>query len=261
VSTATGLPQGFSRHKQRLAQLFHGALPRRMSVQKMAMLNDPTPLHNSSALERLVYYGVRSLDNADLISILLRRQGERSTLVQAQALMAELGHDLYAMGRMGPDDLVRSVGLTKRNAAAIVAAVELGRRRREEPPMNRHLVNTSRVAYEILRPALTDLSYEEFWLLLLDRGHRLLGKRRVSQGGMHGTVADPKIIYKTALDAKASALIIAHNHPSGQLRPSEEDIRLTKKLVEGGRLLDIDVHDHVIIADTGYYSFADNGQM
>ncbi len=232
-----------------------------MSVQKMAMLNDPTPRPTSTALERLVLYGARGLDNADLVSLLLHRQGKRTSLVQAEALMIELGQDLHAIGRMGIDDLVRSVGLTKQNAAAIIAAVELGRRRREEPPMDRHLVSTSRVAYEILRPALTDLSYEEFWLLLLDRGHRLLGKRRVSQGGMHGTVADPKVIYKTALDAKASALIVAHNHPSGQLRPSEEDIRLTKKLVEGGRLLDIDVHDHVIIADTGYYSFADNGQM
>lgn len=98
-------------------------------------------------------------------------------------------------------------------------------------------------------------------MLLLDRGLRLIDRRKVSSGGIHGTVADPKLIFRVALDAGASCIVVAHNHPSGQLRPSEEDIRLTRKLVEGGRMLDILVQDHLIITAEGYYSFADQGQM
>ena len=100
-----------------------------------------------------------------------------------------------------------------------------------------------------------------FWLILLDRGNRLLELRKVSEGGLHGTVADPKVIFKMALDHRASSVVLCHNHPSGQLRPSEEDIRLTRKLTDGGRLLDIAIHDHLIVASSGYYSFADNGML
>jgi DNA repair protein RadC len=128
-------------------------------------------------------------------------------------------------------------------------------------PRERSTVATSASAHELVRDVLEDLPYEEFWLILLDRGNRLLRRCKVSQGGMHGTVADPKLIFREALDHRASSIILCHNHPSGQLRPSEEDIRLTRKLVDGGRLLDIAVHDHLIVAGTGYFSFADNGML
>lgn len=144
---------------------------------------------------------------------------------------------------------------------SIVAALELGQRRRDLNVSQRPLIVDSRSAFELLQPVLGDLPYEEFWLLLLDRGNRLINRYQVSQGGMHGTVADPKRIFKEALDQRASAVILCHNHPSGQLRPSAEDIMLTRKLVEGGRFLDIVVQDHLIVTSSGYYSFADNGQL
>ena len=111
------------------------------------------------------------------------------------------------------------------------------------------MIVDSRSAFDLLQPVLGDLPYEEFWLLLLDRGNRLMNRCKVSQGGMHGTVADPKLIFREALDQRASSVILCHNHPSGQLRPSAEDIQLTRKLVEGGRFLDITVQDHLIVTD------------
>lgn len=132
-------------------------------------------------------------------------------------------------------------------------------RLREERPV----VATSASAYDILFPFFEQAmeTYEIFYVVMLDRGNRVKCVFKASQGGLHGTVADPKLIYAAALKCLASSIIVAHNHPSGQLRPSEEDIRLTRKLVEGGRLLDIAVHDHVIMTRGGYYSFADNGML
>ncbi len=134
-------------------------------------------------------------------------------------------------------------------------------RRRDSVVEERPLIATSREAYEVMRPWVADLPHEEFWLLLLDRGNRLLDRVKVSQGGIHGTVADPKVIFREALEKRASSVLLCHNHPSGQLRPSSEDITLTNKLVEGGRYLDIVVQDHLIVGSTGYFSFADNGHL
>jgi DNA repair protein RadC len=124
-------------------------------------------------------------------------------------------------------------------------------------------VTSSAQAYNILMPCFDECMdmQEEFWLLMLDRGNKAKALYQVSSGGLHGTVADPKLIYAAALKSLASSIILSHNHPSGQLRPSEEDIRLTRKLVEAGKFLDLPVHDHVIMTREGYYSFADNGML
>lgn len=156
---------------------------------------------------------------------------------------------------------MRVKGIGERTAVNLLAALELGRRKREAPARARPVISNSASAYEELKPVLADLPHEEFWLLLLDRGLRLIERRRVSMGGLHGTVADPKCIFHMAISKRSSCMVVAHNHPSGQLRPSEEDIRLTRKLVEGGRMLDILVQDHLIVTGLGFYSFADQGQM
>ncbi|MBL8000413.1 MAG: JAB domain-containing protein [Flavobacteriales bacterium] len=129
--------------------------------------------------------------------------------------------------------------------------------------LERPLVSTSSTCYEMLREAFEPYMelQETFVVLLLDRGNRAKGWYRASTGGLHGTVADPKLIFAVALKTLSSAIILAHNHPSGQLRPSEEDIRLTRKMVEAGKFLEIAVHDHVIVTTGGYYSFADNGML
>ncbi len=212
--------------------------------------------------ERLMAQGPRALSDAELLAILIRSgTTKESALDVAKRLMARAGNDLQRLGTMGVAEFTGTRGIGEAKAIAIVAALELGRRRRERDTHERPSVASSAVAYELIRPKLADLPHEEFWLLLLDRGNRLLEMASVSRGGLHGTVADPKVIFKTALDKRASCLVLCHNHPSGQLRPSEEDIRLTRKLVDGARLLDIQVQDHLIVTAAGYYSFADNGMM
>ena len=212
--------------------------------------------------EKLMQHGANTLSDAELIAILIRSGNTReSALDLAKRLLGTVGNDLHRLARMGVPDLTRFKGMGEAKAISIVAALELGRRRRQNETAERDLVATSTVAFELLRPMLSDLAHEEFWLLFLDRGNRILGNCRVSRGGLHGTVADPKVIFKEALDRRASSVILGHNHPSGQLRPSEEDIALTRKLVEGGRLLEIIVQDHLIVTSSGYFSFADNGMM
>jgi len=203
---------------------------------------------------RLLHHGAASLSDRELLSLLVPPEA-------AESLLKHADHDLHNLHKQDMHDLLLLHNLTPLRAARLVAAMELGRRRGAQPVPQRTHVTTSAVAHELLRPVLTDLSYEEFWLLLMDRGNRLIKRLRVSQGGLHGTVADPKLIMRLALLHKASGIVLAHNHPSGQLRPSEEDIRLTRKLVEAAKFLDLTVQDHLICAQAGYYSFADNGQM
>ncbi len=206
--------------------------------------------------------GPGSLSDAELIAILIRSGSTKeSALDLAKRILGQVGNDLHRLGRMGLAELTQFNGMGEAKAISIIAALELGRRRRDTEVRERASVTTSSSAYELVRAKVADLSHEEFWLLLLDRGNRLIETVPVSRGGMHGTVADPKVIFKMALDRRASSLVLCHNHPSDQLRPSQEDIALTRKLVDGARLLDISVHDHLIVGVSGYYSFADNGML
>lgn len=212
--------------------------------------------------ERLLKQGPGALSDAELLAILIRTgTREASAVDMAKGLLHDTGNDLVKLGRLGVRELMRIKGLKEAKAITIVAAMELGRRRRDASPAARPSVGTSASAFELLHPVLGDLMHEEFWLLLLDRGNRLLERCKVSEGGLHGTVADPKRIFRVALERQASSLVLAHNHPSGRAVPSEEDIKLTRKLVEGGRFLDITVQDHLIVTVSGYYSFADNGAL
>ncbi len=212
--------------------------------------------------ERMLNLGPKALSDAELIAILIRTGTSELTAIDvAQHVLNRNGNDLDRIGKGTIADLRKVKGVGKVKALTIAAALELGLRRRERGVKDRARIASSAEAYEEVRPLIADLAVEEFWMLVLDRGLRILDRFRISTGGMHGAVADPKVIFKEALDRRASAIILCHNHPSGQLRPSEEDIRLTRKLVEGGRLIEIAVQDHLIITSAGYYSFADNGMM
>jgi DNA repair protein RadC len=212
--------------------------------------------------EKLLKLGSAALSDAELLAILIRSGTTKaSALDVARSILDRAGNDLHRLGRLSVHDLMKSKGMGEAKAIGIAAALELGRRRRNVEGVERPLIATSAAAYEEVRALLGEQPHEEFWILVLDRGNRLLDRCCVSRGGMHGTVADPKIIFKEAIDRRASSIVLCHNHPSGQLRPSEEDIRLTHKLCEGSRLLDITVLDHVIVTASGYYSFADNGML
>jgi DNA repair protein RadC len=212
--------------------------------------------------EKLILKGKAALSNAELIAILLGSGTSTMSAVDlAKKILYPANNNLHELARLSVKDLVKIKGIGEAKALTIVAALELGRRRKELTADDKPKITGSRDVFEVLKADLLDIAHEEFWILLLNRANRVIRKSQVSQGGVAGTVADPKIIFKLALDELASGIILAHNHPSGNLTASQADLDLTKKLKEAGKLLDIQVLDHVIVAGQKYFSFADEGMM
>ncbi|MDD3744802.1 MAG: DNA repair protein RadC, partial [Lentimicrobiaceae bacterium] len=191
------------------------------------------------------------------------RSGSRNTsaVELARSLLQSVDNNLAMLARLKVEDLTRFHGLGEAKALSIIAALELGLRRRVAQMPEKQSVTSSEQAFELLYPNLADRQYEEFWVLFLNRANQKISVLSVSDGGQAGTVVDPKRVFKTALEQSAAYIILCHNHPSGQLKPSDADITLTRKLKEAGIILDIRVLDHLIIGDDKYYSFADNGLM
>jgi len=212
--------------------------------------------------EKLILKGKSALSDAELIAILLGSGTRASSAVDlAKKVLQPTGNNLHELAKLTVKDLVKVPGIGEAKALTIVAALELGRRRKELGGQEKNKVTGSKDVYDLIKADLLDISHEEFWILLLNRANRVIKKAQVSQGGVAGTVADPKIIFKLALDELASGIILAHNHPSGNLTASQADLDLTKKLKEAGKLLDIQVLDHLIVAGQKYFSFADEGLM
>jgi DNA repair protein RadC len=159
------------------------------------------------------------------------------------------------------NDLMRFKGIGKAKAVSILAALELGRRRNSTEMGSKKKVISSDDAFRIVQTTFSDLPHEEFWVILLSRSNQLIRKELISKGGVSGTVVDPKMVFKPALQHLACAMILCHNHPSGNLKPSESDLKITRQLKEAGQTLEIPVLDHLIVGDGKYYSFADNGLM
>jgi DNA repair protein RadC len=212
--------------------------------------------------EKLLLKGTAALSDAELIAILLGTGTSAMSAVDvAKSMLQQAGNNLDDLARFTVKDLMKIKGIGEAKAITIVSALELGRRRKEIGTQEKPKITASKDAYDLLKGDLMDLPYEEFWLLLLNRANRVIKKHKISLGGVHGTVADPKIIFKTALEELASGMIVAHNHPSGNLTPSQQDIDLTRKLKEAGKLLEIQLLDHLIVAGKQYYSFADEGLL
>jgi DNA repair protein RadC len=212
--------------------------------------------------EKLLVKGKISLSNAELLAIVLGSGSREETAVcLAQRILNTADNNLNELGRLSLAELLKFKGVGKAKAVSVVAALELGRRRQLSPLKEKPQVTSSKDAYNAIATLLADLSHEEFWILLLNRANRIIGREQISSGGMTGTVVDAKIVFRKAIEGQACAIILCHNHPSGSLYPSQADIRLTKKLAKAGEALDITVLDHLIIAATGYYSFADEDKM
>ena len=174
-------------------------------------------------------------------------------------MLQGVGNDFNELARQSVKQLCRHPGIGEAKAISVVAALELGRRRKEADAPARAIITCSRDIYNLVRPNLMDLPHEEFWVILLNRANAVMRKVAISQGGVAGTVADPKMIFKEALEQLASSIILVHNHPSGNRQPSAADLALTKKLRQAGEFLDLPVLDHLIYTDRDYYSFADEG--
>ncbi len=212
--------------------------------------------------EKMIAKGRSALSDAELIAILMGSgTREMSAVELARHILASSNHKLSKLARLTVQDLKKFKGVGEAKAISIIAALELGRRRREEAGIEAPRINSSAEIYELMSGTLADLDHEEFWVILLSRSHRLKGKVCVSRGGVSGTVVDMRLVFKPAIEQLASAIILVHNHPSGNLRPSQADIDLTKKAVRSGKLLDIHVYDHLIYTDEGFYSFADQGEL
>jgi len=212
--------------------------------------------------EKLLLKGKQALSNAELIAILIGSGNTKESAVElAQRIMQSVDNNLINLSRLSIKELMRFNGIGEAKAITIVGAMELGRRRREEEVKEKKKIGSSKDVFEIFQPNLADSPFEEFWILLVNRANKIIGKYQISQGGVSGTIADPKRIFHLALENLASGIILCHNHPSGNIQPSQPDIKLTKKIKEGSLLLEINLLDHIIIGDENYYSFADNGMM
>ncbi|MES2829626.1 MAG: DNA repair protein RadC [Bacteroidota bacterium] len=210
--------------------------------------------------EKMLAAGRRQLTDAELIAILLGSGSRDETAVDlGKRILASYSNNLNNLGKASIADLSKFKGIGEAKAISIVAALELGRRRKEGETPESPSIKSSIDAFNILFPLFCDLNHEEFWILIVNRANKVIGKQLISKGGLSGTVADPKIIFKIALEHNAAGIILSHNHPSGNLTPSQQDQSITKKLVEAGNMLDLQVLDHLIVAGKKYYSFGDEG--
>ncbi len=212
--------------------------------------------------EKLLTRGRRSLTDAELLAILIRSGSKKETALDlGRRILGECGHDLNRLARLSARDLAKFCGVGEVKALSLVAAMELGRRRKYPcADLLTHIQSASEVD-QLMKAQLSDLMHEEFWVLLLNRANKLLFRQCISAGGQSATVVDPKLIFKLALEQSAAGLILVHNHPSGNLQPSEADRQLTVRLQEAGKFLEIQVLDHVIVTNQRYISFAENGWM
>lgn len=210
--------------------------------------------------EKLVNKGKQALSDAELLGILLGSGTVSMSAVElAKQILQGAENNLHELAKMSVKELQKFKGIGEAKAITIVSALELGRRRKEAEPTKRDKITCSQDVYEIMKPYLLDLPHEEFWVMFLNRANVVIRTDKMSSGGVTGTVADPKIIFKRALEEMANGLILVHNHPSGNTQPSRADIELTQKMREGAKLLDMQVLDHLIFTDHQFFSFADEG--
>ena len=213
--------------------------------------------------EKLIDKGAQALTNSELLAILINTGTKNSSALDiAKEVLGLAGQDLIGFAQLNLDELKNVKGLGPKKAVTLLAAIELGRRGKLAQAMTRKKISNSRDAYEILAPYYHDISQEHFIALYLNHANKVLSIETLSSGGMTATVVDPRIIFRKALSIKnATQIVISHNHPSGNLNPSEADKRITDKIARGAKLLDLKLLDHLIIGHNEFYSFADEGQI
>ena len=226
---------------------------RKLNIKQWAAADRPR--------EKLIEKGKSALSDAELLGILIGSGTREYTAVDlARMILERYNNDLNEVARLSVAELMHFKGIGQARAINIVAALELGRRRKPTGA-NDNRISSSVDVYQLMAPLLTDLQHEEFWVLLLNRANKVIKRQPISQGGVAGTVVDPKIVFNMALQHLASQVILVHNHPSGNLRPSAADKKLTRQMVEAGKLLEIAVLDHIIFTNNGYFSFADENLL
>ena len=210
--------------------------------------------------EKLMLKGKSVLSDAELIAILIGSGSRSESAVElSKRILKSVDNNLNALGKLSIGQLMLFKGIGEAKAISIIAAMELGRRRRTEDAVELTKVTSSKVIFEIMQPIIGELPHEEFWIIYLNNSNKILAKSQLSKGGITGTLVDVRIVFKSALEIGATSLILCHNHPSGTLVPSDADKHITKKLKIAGDSLEIKVLDHLIITETNYFSFVDEG--
>ena len=210
--------------------------------------------------EKLLTKGPAALSDSELIAILISNGHKETSAVDLAKDILKLGsNNLNELGKLSLASFQKIKGIGQAKAITIAAALELGRRRHAGLPLEKTVISTSKQVAEYLRAMIKDYSYEVFGVIFLNQSNKINHFEIISRGGITGTVADPRVILKKALDTEATSIILCHNHPSGSLKPSRADEDITAKIKEAARYLDIKVADHLIVSEQGYYSFADEG--
>jgi DNA repair protein RadC len=240
-------------------------LHEKRNLKRLSMSETPFyPITNWSEddkpREKLMLKGKSVLSDAELIAILIGSGSRNESAVDlSKRILASVNYNLNALGKLSISQLMNFKGIGEAKAISIIASMELGRRRRSEDAVELKKITSSKAVFEVMQPIIGELAHEEFWVLFLNNSNKILFKSQLSKGSMTGTIVDVRIVFKIAFEQNATAIILAHNHPSGKLQASDADIQITKKIKNAGQQLDIPVLDHIIVTETGYYSFADEG--
>lgn len=209
--------------------------------------------------EKLMLKGKESLSNAELIAILIGSGSRNESAVDLSRRILASVDNLNSLAKLTLSQLMNFKGIGEAKAITIVAALELGRRRRVEETVELVRITSSKLVFEIMQPIIGELLHEEFWVLFLNNSNKVISKAQLSKGGITGTIVDARMVFRLALENGATGLILCHNHPSGNLQPSNADKEITNKLKIAGDSLDVKVLDHLIVTETKYYSFVDEG--
>lgn len=209
---------------------------------------------------KLARKGSAALSDSELLAILIGTGSAQLSAVDlGKEILASVSGDLAELSKLSLPRLMKFKGIGEAKAITIAAALELGRRRQLTDIKDKPQISDSKSAYYLVAPLLVDKTHEEFWILYLNRSNRVIDRHCLSSGGVSGTLVDPRLVFNRAVQLLASAMVLCHNHPSGQLKPSKEDIQITRKLIEGGKVLDVKVLDHLIIGQDRYFSMSDEG--
>lgn len=212
--------------------------------------------------EKLLYKGKATLSDAELVAILIGSGNrEESAVALCKRILASTDNNLSELGKLSIKNLMEFKGIGEAKAITIIAALELGRRRRGEEALEKKKITSSASVFELMQPVIGELQHEEFWIIYLNNSNKVIHKNQLSKGGITGTLVDVRLVLKRALEVGSTGIILAHNHPSGTLIPSEADKQITQKLKVAAQSLDIKVLDHLIITEKAYFSFADESLL
>ncbi len=212
--------------------------------------------------EKFLLKGKSALSDSELLAILIGSGSRNESAVQlCQRILASTNHNLNLLGKLSISQLTEFKGIGEAKAITIASALELGRRRSSEEALVLDKISSSKAVFELMHPIIGELPHEEFWVLYLNNSNKVLYKSQLSKGGLTSTIVDIRLIFKTAFEQNATSIILTHNHPSGKLMASEQDIQVTKKIKLASQQLDITLLDHIIITENGFYSFNDQGIM